>query len=404
MFSTVLIDLDVFVKIHGKNLTNLLEKIHYSETLRHDKAMLGVILVIHNAIKEKMEKMDNDRSRIFFLNSGEFIDGIVFHSYILYRDKVRVCEIINYDEKFLEKILDAIMTGFTGDTIVCIFVPEYDDISRYNIFSSLGFKDPQIVRENLSGKRFGDDMVGMLRKNSIFEEKGNVEDVRYVLENKGASVCKMKIRFSPKTVQCLKKLPDVGFEFGKDGTLTQRELSGKFSLTNMGDYFSVNMDDNMSIGGETDVENMTNRYNFHTHPRGAYALYKVKHGFPSAQDYKSFLKCVKEFNTAFHIIVSLEGIYVISVSADFVHSLDGLNSGIYDFVSKNFEPHREINDTIEKYIFNINGVLYDNKRIFDVVFLDWKNITKNIRINYAKFDLTCFASDFSKNGCKFFKK
>jgi hypothetical protein len=402
MYSTILLDLDVFVKTYGKNLNRLFEKIQYSTSYHSEKAMLGVILVIPKTIKTQIsDKTSENNERILFLNSIEIVDSIVHYSYVLYDDKKRVCEILNYDDNFLENIINAIMTGFTSDTIIWVFAPLHEKLKRYNIFISLGFRNPHFVKTSPLGRQFNQEKLCMTRNNSIFEKKGNRNDLGYVLKNKNADICSMKIRFDHESIIYLKKLPEVGFEFGGNGILTQRELSGKFRLTNEGEYFSVHIDeDNIDSGGETEVTNMTNRYNFHTHPRGAYAIYKVKYGFPSAQDYVSFLRCVKEFDATFHVVVSLEGIYVINIGKDFVHSLNEINQDIYDFIEKNYDAKRDINDTVNKYILSINNIRYSNKQIFEVVFLDWKNISKDISINYNKSDLTCIATDQSQHHYK----
>jgi hypothetical protein len=402
MYSTILLDLDVLVKIRKKNLNNLLEKIHYSTSYHSKKYMLGVILVIpDNIMTQVTEKISENDKLTLFLNETEMTNSIAHYSYILYDDKKRVCELLNYEEKFLNHILDAIMTGFTGDTIVWIFAPIHENVKRYDIFVSLGFKNPHFSKMSPLGQHFNQEKLCMTRNNSIFEKKGNENDLSYVLKNKNVDTCSLKIRFGKDAILYLKKLPEVGFEFNGNGVLTQRELSGKFKLTNEGGYFSVHMDeDNINSGGETEVTNMTNRYNFHTHPRGAYGMYKVRYGFPSAQDYVSFLRCVKEFDAMFHVVVSLEGVYVVNIGKDFVHSLNEVGQDIYDFVGKNYDARRDVNDTVNKYIFSINNIRHDKKQIFEVTFLDWKNISRDVNINYSKLDLTCIATDQSQNHYK----
>lgn len=267
MYSTVLLDLDVFVKTNGKNLSRLLSRIQYSDSFKHKVFMLGVILVIPHEIKNKLESMYDNEKRLSFLNSELFVDSVDSYTYILYDSVRRICEILNYDIKFLTVIVNAIMTGFTGDTIIWIFAPVYDDVRKYAEFINSGFANPHIVHISPTGRKFVEKKLCMTRQNSIFEKSGNIYDFEYVLNNKNVSTCQLKIRFDDDTIKYLKQLPEVGFEFGKKGILTQRELSGKFVLTNKGDYFSVNIDDGyIQTGEETEVKNMTNRYNFHTLP------------------------------------------------------------------------------------------------------------------------------------------
>lgn len=396
MESSILLDIDVFVKIWGVRLNLLLKKIHYSNVEHDEKYMLGAIIVIPKTIKNKIEQISTNVDRIFFLNSEETVNNILFCSYLLYNRKEKICVIVTYDEKFLEVIVNAIETGFTGDTIVWIFAPIYENAEKYDIFIRCGFDNPHLVTKSPLGKIFDKRMMCMTRKNSIFERYGNIYNFSYVVKNSGD--CSMKIRFSRDAIDYLKKLPNVGFEFNNSGVLTQRELSGKFKLKNMGEYFLVDIDEEyIESGSETGVQNMTNRYNFHTHPRHTYSIYNVKYGFPSMQDYLSFFIGVREFGAIFHVVTAIEGIYIISMNSDYIDPLFNNFENTYKFIEKNYGPCRETNDTIEKYIFSINNIKCESKRIFNVVFFDWKNTIGDVEIYYVKSDETCLADDESFN-------
>jgi len=44
-------------------------------------------------------------------------------------------------------------------------------------------------------------------------------------------------------------------------------------------------------------------YNFHTHPEDAYVSINCDPGWPSLDDYKTFLYGIKNFGTIFHLVV-----------------------------------------------------------------------------------------------------
>ena len=55
-------------------------------------------------------------------------------------------------------------------------------------------------------------------------------------------------------------------------------------------------------------------YNFHSHPREAYETANVKFGWPSAQDYVGFLMAFLEDGTVMHLVTTIEGMYIMSMS------------------------------------------------------------------------------------------
>ena len=69
-------------------------------------------------------------------------------------------------------------------------------------------------------------------------------------------------------------------------------------------------------------------YNFHSHPRNAYKKYNVKLGWPSGQDYIGFLLASIEDGTIFHMVITIEGIYIITLTKD---------SAVSNFLDKKIE-------------------------------------------------------------------
>ena len=90
--------------------------------------------------------------------------------------------------------------------------------------------------------------------------------------------------------------------------------------------------DKMIEGEEQGVPIVEALYNFHSHPKEAYITNKVNKAWPSAQDYIGFLLAVLEDNTILHIVVSIEGIYIISLSKYYAGNKDKLSPDVSSFI------------------------------------------------------------------------
>ncbi len=64
--------------------------------------------------------------------------------------------------------------------------------------------------------------------------------------------------------------------------------------------------------GET-AEMIIKRAGYHTHPEPAYVSHNCSLGWPSKDDYITFLETFLRYNTVLHIVVSLEGFYILTI-------------------------------------------------------------------------------------------
>ena len=161
-------------------------------------------------------------------------------------------------------------------------------------------------------------------------------------------------------------------------------------------------------------------YTFHTHPIQAYYQNKVILGTPSGTDYTAyFYKLMLPFNNPnitsyitpqFHMVVSIEGIYILSLSKESINNIDKIISGkdiisgflntnyeypmeerFYDWVDDNTSFDDSLNTHITKFFewFNkINVIHIDNMGtqipFFDLTFKPWKELDTN-----TIFTVTC---------------
>ena len=149
-------------------------------------------------------------------------------------------------------------------------------------------------------------------------------------------------------------------------------------------------------GKEFGVDIVTGLYNFHSHPINAYRKYNVKLGWPSAQDYIGFLLASKEDETIFHLVITLEGIYIISLTKEWVTKKNLLTNKALKFIEKEYNFCYKDGNTISWYLNKINHVKYKDYPIFVVQFLSWNNSTKIFTLHYDKIADNCFSHHSTK--------
>ena len=206
--------------------------------------------------------------------------------------------------------------------------------------------------------------------------------------------CVIKCRLSAKTIKELRKLCEEPEENG-----TQKEKASNMSAIKMstGNIYKIEINhDSMIKGDEIGVDIVPGLYNFHSHPRNAYKIYDVKLGWPSGQDYIGFLLAFVEDDTIFHIVASLEGVYIISIHKDWF-SKKKFTQEIGDFVNKNYTFSYKEGDTISSYLAKINNIKYKGSdRIFILKFLPWEKADDIFTVTYAKKYDKCFTCDKEK--------
>ena len=72
--------------------------------------------------------------------------------------------------------------------------------------------------------------------------------------------------------------------------------------------------EHVNMGDEKEVDKISSHYNFHSHPQAAYINHQCDIGWPSRDDYVTFLDGFFKDNTLFHLVVTVEGIYVLKIN------------------------------------------------------------------------------------------
>ena len=254
-------------------------------------------------------------------------------------------------------------------------------------YTQSGFGKPYIC-----SKTYG---MKMIKTICLRREKGDNNDysnkITDILFHDNFKYCKILVKLERNTINKLKLLCEETDLFG-----SQKEQAGNMVAIQKKNnkYYSIEINDKSVIKGtDVGVDIVSGLYNFHSHPRNAYKIYNVKLGWPSAQDYIGFFISIKEDSTIFHIVSTLEGIYIISLSKDWILKQNIFSEEILDFIEKKYNFCYKEGNTIKWYLDKVNNIKYKDNIIFTIKYLHWENANTIFSITYSKLYNNCFTCD-----------
>lgn len=406
----LLIDYNSIIKPH--NLTLLNNRINKPD---HVSAGVGVVLVVPSRQIELLETIPLGHERVNYINSVEFVNSIEGYAYIIYDNTRKICEIVDVDGpvSMLRHVIESILTNLPNDTTLWVGI-DIDDV-RYSKFKNTlrqyereGFGNPHICNSSpLGGLRNdnnGSYSLCLLKQNDLETQDSNISNevnnvlAQYMNDKKG--YCVLTTKLSDKTIKYFRKLSNMGSTMNGDGVITQKEIAGILVTTNVDDSLVYDLDvDKTSIvsGDEEGVNIAGGLYNFHSHPKEAYIRNDVKYGWPSAQDYIGFFSSAVEHDTILHIVVAVEGFYVLSVSSHWVNRKDDVDRSCIEFIAKNYDiRYAETDDETHTpvwYVNKINNILYENFPLFVVQYVPWSNASATFSTSYYRNGSNCFARE-----------
>ena len=244
-----------------------------------------------------------------------------------------------------------------------------------------------------------------LKGNKSCKKNKKVKDIQKMIRvyfNKNKHACKIICCFDKKTLKKLFSYLDQKYK---------HEVGGIFKIENtnhdiLGNIYNVKLTKFLK-GQKEDVDIIDSPYNFHTHPKTAYLNHNCELGWPSLDDFKTYLYSFLLYNTFFHAISTLEGIYILSINPECFSKLkskDDIPLHLEKWIDNNlFLSKENLKISEGKYVHgfgNINSgeqfVKYINTKkygkwkcnIFLMVFLPWKILNENV--------YTCFSVYFPK--------
>ena len=191
------------------------------------------------------------------------------------------------------------------------------------------------------------------------------------------------------------------FQFGNKSE--QREISGQFILeSEQSNIFELKVDlDSIQKGDKESTGYVESFGTFHTHPYDAYKKYDVCIAWPSADDYISFLYMYGLCYSGFHIVSTLEGIYLISLKK-YIPPEKVIKN--FKKIKDNIEYHHGVDYpetdnycNVDEQKINMKKIIKYVKRInkkgkFNLVFVKWEDCSKPIQLKYAELDKNCLLS------------
>jgi hypothetical protein len=422
----------------------------------NDAVFKGVIFVIPAHILIELQALKTKNEIIEVLNHQSFIDSILGQALIVYDPSRKMAEIYDicvYKESgrgigtiLMTNVLDLLLVQFPNDALIWLGVMMGPTIlTPLKLYTRVGFSNPYITRKTPIGSKWPKTILGLYRQNDYIDpDEINVEDVRILIEyiieqyqmhNVNPKICTAYAYFKPSTGRYLRSLAVAASTQDIYGKISQKEIAGSVNLNKIVRssgflLFEIVADKKtISVGEGEAVGVVKSRYNYHTHPRSAYIAHNVRIAWPSAQDFVGFAESAKNFGTVFHLVVSLEGIYIIKLTKDFLTPKNIANlSTVYDEIKEKYNilyptvrlspsgqeiscrvAYPDLSCTGDEYVEIVNKEDFQIgpgiPRIFDVSFLSWNDVVKPAPFSFSfprLFDANssegnCFVSEENMN-------
>ena len=339
----LLIEVDKIIKYKLNNLINVIEK--YPKT----NNTVGVIFIIDDKSFNRLTGMSSDLKKSY-LNSKKFSNSIKYTQFVIYDKKKRIIE-LRCPVDYLNEILYALILFAPRD--VTIWSGIVLD-KRSKIFIQSGFSNPYLTDKSPLGYKFNNKGFAFTKKNiplKYIDTKSSQNVVDYIKSQITRKSCIIYARFTPKAVKYLKNLNKSFLVMGNK-KLSEKELAGSLKVSKVVNInnriiFELSgVPESVQTGAEVEVDAVWSRYNFHTHPKKAYVNHNVTNGWPSSQDYLGFVQLNN--HTIFHTVVTLEGIYIISFTAEWVGKVKNMD---HKYILKHYNIDHNEKISFQEYYF-----------------------------------------------------
>ena len=349
-----------------------------------------IIILINKKQFDTVTDMPTGIESINYIQSKEFIKNIYATYYVVYNTHKKICEIryVIDDNNHLKEVVDILHKNFPKDFYIWAGLIPYKKSDQY---IQIGFNSPYKCKISPLKHKLKTSGIAFIKLNNP-KLKLDIKSVKNNLEHiftKQTETCKMHICFTQPTINYLKKLNEQSDDIKKEqaGSLTIKQIHKK---NNKIIFELKEKPDSVKSGHEEEVDAVVSRYNFHTHPKHCYINNNVTNGWPSSSDYAAFVKL--DVNTILHIVVTIEGIYTISFTQEWV----GKNKKIdTEYVLDRYEIDNNKKISYKTYVNKINKLKYKNKSpLFIVTYMPWDKATDVFPIYFSKTETDkCLTTD-----------
>ena len=355
----ILVDIDdVIVKYGLTRLKNAVRDPLLNTTGDFRRA---IVIDIGRDSKAFLDSLTGSKERLHYLDNAHILNYL-----ILISDGV-TCEIHGLDKGNLY-MLNFVYESIPKDTIMRASV-SLEDTEVIGALVKGNFSFPEVME---------DGRVRFIRDpNEDVDPSLVYNNIKHAVNQEKSDRCYITINLTRDTLLYLYKLVRE----------VDTETAGAFKIVGNRDvkgiihhYLQIDYD-TISRGGEEEVDILNDTYNFHTHPKGAYIRNGVAYAWPSKHDYTGFLKAVYHTNSVFHVVVTLEGLYIVSVSPEYTDINVLKDNEKYIMEAYNI-PYDSFNSP-ENYIEYINKL-----GIFNVIYIEWTGV-KPFVVHYPKIGGGC---------------
>lgn len=344
----------------------------------------GILLCLETEIINYLNNLDSISYKIEFINSLNFINKI--KSKCLLICKNNICEIWELEFKtgsnfFINLMLKDITNHVNSKKITFWTCIPYK-INMLNILKDStildnDFHNPYICTKSPLGYELKSTSICFYKDEFNVKKDITLKLIKYILQQYELrnNYCYMNAIFSSEVLDILKQLPHSH----------TNEISGVLTITNS--FYNKSKSEMIwkvdlieGTKSEGDNENIiieNDRYTFHTHPKDAYIRYNVEFGWPSGQDYVGFLNGVLSVKSLFHVVVTIEGVYIISLSKDYADKYLELTDK-FEYILNKYSISKKAFKSPYDYINYVNKEL----KIFYVTFIEWNNLLRSKFIVY----------------------
>ncbi len=189
---------------------------------------------------------------------------------------------------------------------------------------------------------------------------------------------------------------DVFFMEGKKKV--GKEFFGRLEVTPQGDVLRLTYDADKVIAGDKDgIDGFEDKVTYHTHPYPTYIDFDAKYAWPSKTDYKSILETFAHGDGVIHIVVGVEGIYIVSLGDYWCDNIPELRKFVkakdksYRFLMKELDaeyPYSKKKKKVEfntphEFIKHANSQGINGKQVLITQFVPWDQVTKPFVVRSA---------------------
>jgi hypothetical protein len=371
--------IDVNNVIEQREMLLLKNSLGSTPSTEFDK--IGVIVIVGETIVKNLKSKNKGGAKAEYINTPEFVDSIESFCYISFNTKKKRCDIPPPNSIYLlPHILKNTMRYLPNDfTLQCNV-----DVTDKLLISAL-------VDNGFSGSKISDSCIEMTRINDIdVSNSSSNGETLFTLTNKDRTSCNYKARLSDDAIKYLRGLPERGVTVN-DGVFSQKEMAGSLVTGST----TVNMVHHLDIGSRRDeggVENVGTEptlVTFHTHPIEAYERNNVSVGWPSQKDYVSFLKVADHVNLIMHIVVAMEGFYVISRNPEWFESMRVFDDKAERVLMNSNAFEKTVTRTGKWHVKEINKTTIDDLHILKVFLIPWTKPDTVVEVFYNKENGSC---------------